>query len=143
MPTLYDYEVIKKEKELFEYNYNEKLDELNRTKNKLEQLLKELLDRKVLSSWQYNGEYSYEYSKDYSTVCDYQDEAKRLEKELEKERKINEYIKARFVLCNTCTDEERKKCLMFTEGLCEGERCEQIVDLEALLDKAADEGVVR
>lgn len=143
MPTLYDYQVLRKEKELLEYNYTEKLDELNRTKNKLEQLLKELLDRRVLSSWQYNGEYSYEYSKDYSTVCDYQDEAKRLEKELEKERKINEYIKARFVLCNTCTDEERKKCLMFTEGLCEGERCEQIVDLEALLDKAADEGVVR
>lgn len=38
---------------------------------------------------------------------------------------------------------KEKKCLMFTEGLCEGERCEQIVDLEALLDKAVDEGVVR
>ena len=143
MPTLYDYEVIKKEKEILEYNLNETQHELDKTKNKLESLLKQLLDRKVLSSWQYNGVYSYEYSKIYSSICDYQDKTKRLEKELEKERKINEYIKARFVLCNTCTDEERKKCLMFTEGLCEGERCEQIVDLEALLDKAVDEGVVR
>lgn len=83
MPTLYDYEVIKKEKELLEYNLNEKQNELDKTKNKLESLLKELLDRKVLSSWQYNGVYSYEYSKNYSSICDYQDEAKRLEKELE------------------------------------------------------------
>lgn len=29
---------------------------------------------------------------------------------------------------------------MYSEGLCEGERCNQIVDLESLLDKAADEG---
>lgn len=67
----------------------------------------------------------------------------RLEEELAKEKRINEYIKARFVICNTCTDDERKKCLMFTEGLCEGERCEQIVDLESLIDKAAEAGTVR
>lgn len=143
MPTLYDYEVLKREKELLEYNLNEKQSEMNECKNQLETLLKELLDKKILCSWQYNGVYSYEYSQDYCSICDLQSETERLKKEIEKERKINEYIKARFVVCNTCTDEERKRCLMFTENLCEGERCEQIVDLESLLDKAVEKGEVR
>ena len=61
--------------------------------------------------------------------------AEGFEKELEKERKINEEIKARFVKCNTCTDEMKSKCLMFTENLCEGERCEELVDLMSLVEK--------
>lgn len=48
-----------------------------------------------------------------------------LQKELEKERNLNAEIKARFVKCNTCTDEMKSKCLMFNENLCEGERCEE------------------
>lgn len=58
-----------------------------------------------------------------------------LEKELENERKINEEIKARFVKCNTCTQEMKDKCLMFTENLCEGERCEELVDIMSLVEK--------
>ena len=61
--------------------------------------------------------------------------AEGFEEELEKERKINEEIKARFVKCNTCTDEMKSKCLMFTENLCEGERCEELVDLMSLVEK--------
>lgn len=56
-------------------------------------------------------------------------------KELVKERKINEEIKARFVRCNTCTQEMKDKCLMFTENLCEGERCEELVDIMSLVEK--------
>lgn len=59
----------------------------------------------------------------------------KLEYELEKERKLNSEIKARFVKCNTCTDEMKNKCLMFSENLCSGERCEELVDLMALIDK--------
>lgn len=58
-----------------------------------------------------------------------------LEKELEKERKLNAEIKARFVKCNTCTPDMKDKCLMFNENLCEGERCEELVDLMALVNK--------
>lgn len=60
---------------------------------------------------------------------------KDLERELEAERKLNAEIKARFVKCNTCTDEMKNKCLMFSENLCEGERCEELVDLMALVEK--------
>ena len=58
-----------------------------------------------------------------------------LQKELEKERNLNAEIKARFVKCNTCTDEMKSKCLMFNENLCEGERCEELVDLMSLVEK--------
>lgn len=58
-----------------------------------------------------------------------------LEKLLEEEKKLNAEIKARFVKCNTCTDEMKDKCLMFSENLCEGERCEELVDLMALVSK--------
>ena len=69
---------------------------------------------------------------------------KDLEKELEAERKLNAEIKARFVKCNTCTDEMKDKCLMFSENLCEGERCEELVDLMALIDKSnKDDNVLR
>lgn len=69
---------------------------------------------------------------------------KDLEKELEAERKLNAEIKARFVKCNTCTDEMKDKCLMFSENLCEGERCEELVDLMALIDKNnKDDNVLR
>lgn len=59
-----------------------------------------------------------------------------LKNELLKERKLNEEIKARFVKCNTCTDEMKSKCLMFSENLCEGERCEELVDLMGLISKS-------
>lgn len=64
--------------------------------------------------------------------CHYIDE---LEKDLEKERKLNKEIKVRFVKCNTCTPEMKGNCLMFNENLCEGERCEELVDIMSLLDK--------
>ena len=56
-------------------------------------------------------------------------------KELEKERKLNAEIKARFVKCNTCTPDMKDKCPMFHENLCEGERCEELVDLMSLVEK--------
>ena len=55
--------------------------------------------------------------------------------ELENERNLNEEIKVRFVKCNTCTQEMKDKCLMFTENLCEGERCEELVDIMSLVEK--------
>lgn len=58
------------------------------------------------------------------------------EKQLEAEKKLNAEIKARFVKCNTCTDEMKNKCLMFSENLCEGERCEELVDLMSLVNKS-------
>ena len=57
-------------------------------------------------------------------------------KDLETERQLNAEIKARFVKCNTCTDEMKSKCLMFSENLCEGERCEELVDLMGLISKS-------
>ena len=60
---------------------------------------------------------------------------KDLEQELEHERNLNAEIKARFVKCNTCTPDMKEKCLMFNENLCEGERCEELVDLMALVNK--------
>ena len=57
-------------------------------------------------------------------------------KELEAEKKLNAEIKARFVKCNTCTDEMKSKCLMFSESLCQGERCEELVDLMGLISKS-------
>ena len=57
-------------------------------------------------------------------------------KELEAEKKLNEEIKVRFVKCNTCTDEMKSKCLMFSENLCEGDRCEELVDLMELINKS-------
>lgn len=68
-------------------------------------------------------------------VDGYQDCFHELEKELENERKLNAEIKARFVKCNTCTQEMKDKCLMFTENLCEGERCEELVDIMSLIEK--------
>lgn len=58
-----------------------------------------------------------------------------LERELEQEKKLNAEIKARFVKCNTCTPDMKEKCLMFNENLCEGERCEELVDLMSLVNK--------
>lgn len=55
----------------------------------------------------------------------------------EQEKKLNAYFKARFVVCNTCDDEKKEKCLMFHEDLCQGERCEEIIDLDALINKNA------
>lgn len=58
-----------------------------------------------------------------------------LETQLNNERELNKEIKARFVKCNTCTEEMKEKCLMFSENLCNGERCEELVDLMSLVDK--------
>lgn len=66
-----------------------------------------------------------------------------LERKLEYEQNLNSEIKSRFVKCNTCTDEMKDKCLMFSENLCEGERCEELVDLMALLEKRDAEEKVR
>ena len=67
------------------------------------------------------------------------DATKKSQKELEAEKKLNAEIKARFVKCNTCTDEMKTKCLMFSENLCEGERCEELVDLMSLVSKSDNE----
>lgn len=66
------------------------------------------------------------------------EEIKSLESELEKGKKRWKYFESRFIECSTCTSAEKEKCLMFTEGLCEGERCNELIDLEALIDKAID-----
>ena len=58
-----------------------------------------------------------------------------LEVQLNNERELNKEIKARFVKCNTCTEEMKSKCLMFSENLCNGERCEELVDLISLVEK--------
>lgn len=58
-----------------------------------------------------------------------------LEVQLNNERELNKEIKARFVKCNTCTEEMKSKCLMFSENLCNGERCEELVDLMSLVEK--------
>lgn len=74
-----------------------------------------------------------------SSVCKASVEAiDFLLKELENEKKLNEEIKVRFVKCNTCTEEMKSKCLMFNENLCEGERCEELVDLMALVTDSDD-----
>ena len=66
---------------------------------------------------------------------DYKSLYEQTKAELEKEKKLNAYIKARFVECNTCTSEKKEKCLMWSENLCEGERCNELVDLEQLINK--------
>ena len=68
-------------------------------------------------------------------VDGYQDCYRELEKELEKEKNLNAEIKARFVKCNTCTPDMKDKCLIFNENLCEGKRCEELVDLMSLVNK--------
>lgn len=61
---------------------------------------------------------------------------------IKKKERLWGYLESRFVeVCKTCTPEERAKCLMFPD-MCEGE-CKEIVDLEALIDKAADRGEIR
>lgn len=72
---------------------------------------------------------------DIRTTVSYTD----VEKQLKEERELNAEIKARFVKCNTCTQEMKDKCLMFSENLCEGERCEELVDLMALVEKNVEE----
>ena len=85
-----------------------------------------------------------EWLKAFESHCDeIEEDAKFIAKEnaelkiqLETEKKLNAYIKARFVECNTCTSEKKEKCLMWSEKLCEGERCNELVDLEQLINKA-------
>ena len=76
--------------------------------------------------------YDKKIAEEYTTL---QERIEQLEKELEAEKKVNEQIKVRFVRCNTCTEEMKSKCLMFSENLCEGERCEELVDLMSLINK--------
>lgn len=58
-----------------------------------------------------------------------------LENELCDEREINFEIKSRFVKCNTCTSDMKNKCLMWSENLCEGERCNELIDIQSLMNK--------
>ena len=58
-----------------------------------------------------------------------------LKKQLTEEQNLNAEIKARFVKCNTCTKEMKKDCLMWTENLCEGERCNELIDIQELIMK--------
>lgn len=61
---------------------------------------------------------------------------------IKQKEKLWKYLESRFVeVCKTCTPEEKAKCIMFPE-YCEGE-CKELVDLEALIDKALDKGEVR
>lgn len=55
----------------------------------------------------------------------------QLLKELEEERKLNAEIKARFVKRNTCTE-----CIMFTENICKGKRCEELIDVVSLVNNS-------
>lgn len=66
-----------------------------------------------------------------------------LQRELEKERNLNAEIKARFVKCNTCTPDMKDKCPMFHENLCEGERCEELVDLMSLVEKRDNDDKIK
>ena len=58
-----------------------------------------------------------------------------LKEQLKQEKELNKEIKARFVKCNTCTDDMKAKCLMFSENLCEGEKCNELVDIVNLINK--------
>lgn len=58
-----------------------------------------------------------------------------LHNKLKAEEKLNADIKARFVRCNTCTTEMKDKCLMWSENLCNGEKCDELVDIQALMSK--------
>lgn len=64
-----------------------------------------------------------------------QKENAELKEQLKEEKELNKEIKARFVKCNTCTDDMKTKCLMFSENLCEGERCNELVDIVNLINK--------
>ena len=89
-------------------------------------------DLKILLS-----EFCEEQIAELKAECDLAIEGRDVKiKELEAEKKLNAEIKARFVKCNTCTDEMKSKCLMFSENLCEGERCEELVDLMGLISKS-------
>lgn len=74
---------------------------------------------------------------DKNTIEELQGQIDSLESQLAAERKTNAEIKARFVKCNTCTDDMKGKCLMFSENLCQGERCEEMIDLMSLINDAA------
>lgn len=93
-------------------------------KENLEELYMDIYDNGIV-----NNEYREKFKHYINTTVE------NLEKELKNEHKINEEIKARFVKCNTCTQEMKDKCLMFTENLCEGERCEELVDIMSLVEK--------
>lgn len=66
----------------------------------------------------------------------YEKENAELKRQLEAEQKLNEQIKVRFVKCSSCTEEMKDKCLMFEENLCEGERCDELIDLVSLINES-------
>ena len=68
-------------------------------------------------------------------IIDLEKENAELKKQLTEEQNLNAEIKARFVKCNTCTKEMKKDCLMWTENLCEGERCNELIDIQELIMK--------
>ena len=39
-------------------------------------------------------------------------------------------------MCSSCTDGTKPKCLMYSEFLCEGERCNELVDVVNLVENA-------
>ena len=75
---------------------------------------------------------------DKQTIEELQGKIDLLEAQLAAEKNLNAEIKARFVKCNTCTEDMKKKCLMFSENLCQGERCEELVDLMTLINTKAE-----
>ena len=96
----------------------------------------------IATDWKRGAEFGYNKAKEelkdaHKESVETQNEfIIQLQKELEEEKKLNAEIKARFVKCNTCTDEMKSKCLMFTENLCEGERCEELIDIVSLVNKS-------
>lgn len=137
--TRLDYEKLKMDFDFLE-NKNKELEEnQNKIKNQFEKLLQLLLNYGVLKSWHYNGGFNYEFAEDTTTNY-YKKLYEETREELERGRKRWAYYEARFVSCSTCDTEKKEKCLMFNENLCEGERCETLIDLEDLLNKAVDNG---
>lgn len=62
--------------------------------------------------------------------------------EFEKAKKRYAYYEARFVeVCKDCSESDKAKCLMYPD-YCEGDQCKELVDLENLLDKAIEKGMV-
>lgn len=136
---LIDYYLLKKDYEILQNNFNEELKKSDDLKKQFETLLKKLLDLKLIKSWFYNGGFNYEFAEDTTTNY-YKKLYEETREELERGRKRWAYYEARFVSCSSCDTEKKEKCLMFSENLCEGERCDTLIDLEDLLNKAVDNG---
>lgn len=53
------------------------------------------------------------------------------------------YLEGRFIQVNECTEENKKKCLLYEDMRCDGTACKQFIDLVALLEKACESGEVK